>query len=48
MKNDTGFYVYNENGEQIAYVNAADILDAYREAEAVTGLKRNELSVERA
>lgn len=48
MKNETGFYVYDENGQQIAYVNATDILAAYKEAESVTGLTRNALSVERA
>jgi hypothetical protein len=48
MRNDTGFYVYDETGKQVAYVNARDILDAYREAEFVTGINRNMLSVERA
>ena len=48
MTNSTGFYVYNEDGEQISYVNATDILEAYKEAEMITGIPRNELSVERA
>jgi len=48
MKNENGFYVYNAQGEQISYVNALDILEAYEEAEAVTGIDREELSVERA
>ena len=48
MTNNTGFYVYNEDGEQITYVNAVDILEAYKEAEAITGISRTELSVERA
>lgn len=42
-----GFYVYDENGDQIAYVYATDILEAYKEAEAVTGIDRDALSVER-
>lgn len=48
MKEEPGFYVYDANGEQIAYVNATDILEAYKEAEFVTGLTQDDLSVERA
>jgi hypothetical protein len=43
-----GFYVYDEQGDNIAYVRATDILEAYKEAEAVTGINRDELSVERS
>lgn len=48
MKNDIGFYVYDENGTQILYVNAPDILAAYKEAATVTGISQDNLSVERA
>lgn len=43
-----GFYVYNASGEQIGYVNATDILEAYKEAAIITGIDANDLSVERA
>lgn len=43
-----GFYIYNDEGENIGYVNAVDILEAYKEAAAITGLDADELSVERA
>lgn len=48
MTNTTGFYIYDATGEQIGYVNATDILDAYKQAEQITGIPSDDLSVERA
>tara|TARA_R110000868_G_scaffold150031_1_gene372838 strand:+ start:338 stop:475 length:138 start_codon:yes stop_codon:yes gene_type:complete len=44
----TGFYIYNNDGEQIGYVDAVDINEAYKEAEIVTGLTLDDLAVERS
>lgn len=42
------YYVYNEEGEQIAVIVASDISEAYKDAEIVTLIPRRFLSVEKA
>lgn len=46
--NPNGFYVYDMEGEQIAYLNATNILEARKEAQSITGMDIDDLSIERA
>lgn len=43
-----GFYGYNEENKQVWYGRAVDIIEAYKDAMAETGLVEGKITVERA